>query len=49
MGYDTVEEKAITSFFNKRNAPQHIAKRTVTTYKSIPPEELKSLEGAVAD
>lgn len=37
----TVEEKAATSFFNKKNVPQHIAKRTGTKYGSMPLFELK--------
>lgn len=40
--YYTVEEKAETSFFNKRNAPAHIAKRTPTKYGSIPLADLKA-------
>lgn len=41
MSYHTVEEKALTSFFNKKNAPQNISKRTPTKYGSIPLSELK--------
>lgn len=40
--YYTVEEKAMSSFFNKKTAPQHIAKKTDTTYKTMPLKELKA-------
>lgn len=40
--YSTVEERATSSFFNKRNAPTHIVKRTHTKYASMPLSELKA-------
>jgi len=41
MSYYTIEEKAMTSFFNKKNAPRHIEKRTTTKYGSMSISELK--------
>lgn len=42
MSYGIVEEKAATSFFSKKNAPNHITKRTGTTYGSMPLLDLKA-------
>jgi len=41
LSYYTVVENAMSSFFNKKNAPQHISKRTDSIYKSMPLDELK--------
>lgn len=41
MSYDIVQEKALTSFFNKKNAPEHLSKRTSTTYGTMPLFDLK--------
>lgn len=39
--YYPIQEKAMTSFFNKSNAPHNILKRTDTKYKSMPLSALK--------
>lgn len=41
MGYWEVEAKAMTSFFDKKNAPANLSKRSGIKYKSMPLFELK--------